>query len=86
MFLWLAIKNKCWTADWLTKRGLPHPNKCILCDQEEKTIQHILTTCVFARQFWHSMLSPLNLQQPVPNRREHSFATWWRKITKRVGK
>jgi len=86
MFLWLAIKNKCWTADQLTKRGLPHPDKCILCDQEEETIQHILTTCVFARQFWHSVLSPLNLQQLVPNRREHSFATWWRKITKRVDK
>jgi len=85
MFLWLAIKNKCWTADQLTKRGLPHPDKCILCDQEE-TIQHILTTYVFARQFWHSVLSPLNLQQLVPNRTEHSFATWWRKITKRVGK
>ena len=51
MFLWLAIKDKCWTADQLTKRGLPHPDKCLLCDQEEETIQHILTTCVFARQF-----------------------------------
>ena len=85
-FLWLSIKSKCWTADQLTKRGLPHPDKCILYDQEEETIQHILTTCVFAIQFWHSLLSPLNLQQLVPNRREHSFATWWRKITKRVGK
>jgi hypothetical protein len=30
MFLWLAIKDKCWTADQLTKRGLPHPDKCLL--------------------------------------------------------
>jgi hypothetical protein len=32
------------------------------------------------------VLSPLNLQQLVPNRREHGFATWWRKIIKSVCK
>ncbi|WVZ66318.1 hypothetical protein U9M48_015558, partial [Paspalum notatum var. saurae] len=25
-FIWLAIKNRCWTADRLAKRGLLHPN------------------------------------------------------------
>jgi hypothetical protein len=24
-FLWLAIRNRCWTADRLQKRGMPHP-------------------------------------------------------------
>lgn len=32
MFLWLAIHNRCWTADRLEKRGLPHPEQCPLCD------------------------------------------------------
>jgi len=48
-FVWLAIRNRCWTADRLAKRGLQHPERCVLCDQEEETIQHILTSCVFAR-------------------------------------
>jgi len=48
-FVWLAIRNRCWTADRLQKRGLPHPVRCPLCDQEEETIQQLLTTCVFAR-------------------------------------
>uniref|UniRef100_A0A453KP79 Reverse transcriptase zinc-binding domain-containing protein n=1 Tax=Aegilops tauschii subsp. strangulata TaxID=200361 RepID=A0A453KP79_AEGTS len=24
-FLWLASQNRCWTADRLARRGLPHP-------------------------------------------------------------
>ena len=32
-FLWLVLHNKCWTADRLAKRGLPHPSSCPLCDQ-----------------------------------------------------
>ena len=48
VFLWPAIRNRCWTADRLAKRGLPHPDKCPLCDQEE-TVQHLLASCVVAR-------------------------------------
>jgi hypothetical protein len=58
-FLWLAIRNKCWTADRLRRRGLQHPVVCVLCDQEQETVQHLLCTCSFARQFWHDILFPL---------------------------
>jgi len=29
-FLWLAAHDRCWTADTLARRGLPHPNQCPL--------------------------------------------------------
>lgn len=32
IFVWLAVRNCCWTADRLQKRGLPHPDRCPLCD------------------------------------------------------
>lgn len=32
-FLWLAVRNRCWTADRLARRNLPHPALCPLCDQ-----------------------------------------------------
>ena len=51
-FLWLAFNNRCWTADQLAKRGLPHPTACPFCDQAEETIQHLLDPCVFSRQVW----------------------------------
>jgi len=54
MFLWLAIRNRCWTADRLAKRGLSHPDKMppmrsgrgdnttfanILCDGKTSMVQ-----------------------------------------------
>ena len=84
MFLWLAIRNRCWTADRLAKRGLSHPDKCSLCDQEDETIQHLLTTCVVARQVWIRLLHPLELTDLVPRQNETSFADWWRKTMRRV--
>jgi hypothetical protein len=54
-FLWLAMKNRCWTADRLEKRGLPHPVVCPLCDQEQETIQDLLISC-FAHQFWQFVI------------------------------
>jgi len=83
-FLWLAIRNRCWTADRLAKRGLPHPDKCPLFDQEEETIQHLLTSCVVARQVWFSLFAPLNLSGSVPRQHESSCVDWWHRTMKRV--
>lgn len=63
VFLWLAIRNRCWTADRLAKRGLPHLNQCLLCDQDDEDIQHLLMSCVLARQFWFKILSSMGLQE-----------------------
>jgi len=66
------------------KRGLPHPERCPLCDQEEN-IQHILTSCVFARQFWFAILQPLNLARLTPTR-SAVFADWWKKAERKLQK
>ena len=55
-FAWLVSKNRCWTADRLQRRGLPHPTLCPFCDQEQETIQHLLLGCVLAREVWASTL------------------------------
>ncbi|GJN07886.1 hypothetical protein PR202_ga25756 [Eleusine coracana subsp. coracana] len=38
LFLWLVVRNRCWTADRLQRRGLPHPTACVLCDQEAEDV------------------------------------------------
>ncbi|GJM90953.1 hypothetical protein PR202_ga07282 [Eleusine coracana subsp. coracana] len=86
VFLWLAIQNRCWTADGLAKRGLPHPAKCPLCDQEEEGIQHLLTTCVFSRDFWFRILLSSGFENKALRRHETSFAKWWNKAIKRIPK
>jgi len=57
---------KIWTADRLAKRGLNHPPKCPLCDQIEETIDHLLVSCVFTRQFWFIILQQFGLQAAAP--------------------
>jgi hypothetical protein len=49
-------QNRCWAADRLAKRGLPHPSKCPLCDQESESLNQLLVSCVFTRVFWYKVL------------------------------
>lgn len=84
--VWLAIKNRCWTADRLAKRGLPHPSACPLCDQAEETIQHVLIGCVLAREVWTSTLNSLGLNALAPQPGCRRFVGWWCTATKAVPK
>jgi hypothetical protein len=47
----------------LARRGLDHPEKCLLCDQDEETIDYLLISCVFARQFWFNLRQQVHIQQ-----------------------
>lgn len=73
-FLWLGLRNRCWTADILAKRGLPHPPACVLCNHEDEYVQHILTNCIFARQFWFLLLAQYGLERVAPTALEVNFA------------
>ncbi|GJM95772.1 hypothetical protein PR202_ga12550 [Eleusine coracana subsp. coracana] len=86
MFLWLAIRNRCWTADRLARWSLPHLAQCPLCNQEDEMVQHLLTSCVFARQFWFKLLEPLGQQDRIPSTNTGSFADCWQKTIKKVPK
>lgn len=56
VFLWLAARNRCWTADMLSWRGLPHPASCPFYDQVDETLDHLLMGCVLARKVWATCL------------------------------
>jgi hypothetical protein len=64
--MWLVQHNRCWTVDRLARRGMDHPDCCPLCDQQEETINHLLFSCVFVRQFWDGLLRAADLQELVP--------------------
>jgi hypothetical protein len=51
-----------WTADQLAKEGLPNPQRCLLCDQDEETLNHLLVSCVFTREVWFNILRSVGLQ------------------------
>jgi len=83
-FMWLAAHNRCWTADRLARKGLPHPECCPLCDQADETIDHLLVSCVFTRQIWFKLLRSVGLQILAPQPDETSFDDWWEKASERV--
>jgi hypothetical protein len=61
-FMWLVAHKKVWTADRLQRRGMDHPERCPLCDQDQETLNHMLLGCVFAREFRFKLLLHVNLQ------------------------
>ena len=55
------------------KEGLPHPEQCILCDQQEETIHHLLVGCVFSRDFWFSLLLHFGFASLAPQPTDQSL-------------
>jgi hypothetical protein len=86
VLLMVGPLNRCWTADRLARRGLDHPPRCLLCEQEEENIQHILVGCVFSREVWFQFLSGVGLQRCTPDPGEDNFQEWWRAAELRVPK
>jgi len=77
----LVAHNRCWTADYLARYGLPHPEHCPLCDQATESIDHLLVLCVFAREFWFRLFSQIGLQAFSPQHTETSFHNWWERVS-----
>jgi hypothetical protein len=59
---------------------------CPLCDQEDENVQHLLTSCVFSRQVWYSILSLVGLQQYTPGPDALSFIEWWHHAMQQIEK
>nr|AAM08521.1 Putative retroelement [Oryza sativa Japonica Group]AAP51826.1 retrotransposon protein, putative, LINE subclass [Oryza sativa Japonica Group] len=75
-FLWFAFQRRCWTADLLLKRGLDSHSASPFCGQELETANHILLDCIFARQVWLRVLSPLGWTTLSPPRGS-CLQDWW---------
>lgn len=76
----LANRSPC------SPRGLSHPESCHFCDQEEETVQHLLTGCLFTRQVWFSILSSLGLGGAAPRHNDLCFVVWWAKVICMISK
>ena len=84
-FMWLVAHGRCWMADRLARRGFPHPEMCPHCDQAEESINHLLLSCVFARNFLFSVFQRVGLQILAPQIGEEFFDDWWEKIILAAG-
>jgi hypothetical protein len=74
--MWFVAHGRCWIADRLAKKGLAHPQRCLLCDQEE-TLNHLLVSCVVTWEVWFITLRSVGLQHLTPRHDSSSFDEWW---------
>jgi hypothetical protein len=72
-------------VDRLARRGLPHPDHCPLCDQEDETINHQLSACVFAWQFWHQLWRFFGIPDVTPQIDSTNFFLWWQQANDQMG-
>jgi hypothetical protein len=84
-FFWLAIHERCWTADRRFWHGLQQSNACIICDQTLETLDHLLCGCCFARQAWHIWIIKLHLCIRAPME-EGPAIGWWLSSRKLISK
>lgn len=75
-FFWLALHGRLWMVEHRARHGLQQNDECALCDQAAETTDHLLCSCVFAREVWHRVLQAFALQRlcPAGDRR---LPEWW---------
>ncbi|KAM0920400.1 hypothetical protein ACQ4PT_007548 [Festuca glaucescens] len=71
---WLALRQRCWTADRLARHGLPSHAIYPLCKVDDETLDHLSLLCPFARQVWSGVDAALGYNLPLPT---VGLADWW---------
>jgi hypothetical protein len=85
-FMWLAVHQRCLTADNLQRRNWPNSGCCQLCLTEPETCSHLFVHCRYSMQVWLHIRAWAVADFPAPS---PSFATtedWWVQVQKRVPK
>ncbi len=59
IFVWLVLRGKVRTKDNLLKRGWTGDSSCVLCLDEDETVDHLFLGCRFTRSILQGFL--LNL-------------------------
>ena len=84
--LWLALHDRCWTADRRKRHNLQQRDTCALCNQEPETISHLLVGCSFSREVWYIILLRGRWHSVSPIHQGAIFSDWWLAARKRFGK
>ncbi|WVZ68209.1 hypothetical protein U9M48_017172 [Paspalum notatum var. saurae] len=75
-FAWLALQDRCWTAERRRRHGLQDSDSCALCDQAVSSMDHLLTKCSFSREVWFRCFDVLGWTHRLPSP-DLSFIDWW---------
>eukprot|EP00253_Pinus_taeda_P026308 PITA_26308 len=70
-FLWLLMQGKTLTWDNLRKKGFSGPSICPMCRNEEETINHLFSSCLWANSIWKWLE---NIMQQYHKNRNFEFS------------
>jgi hypothetical protein len=84
-FFWLVLHDHCWNASRRHRHGLQDNATCIMCQQMDESMAHILLGCVVTREVWARCLRWLLLDGFVQVH-ETNPMTWWIDARKRIPK
>jgi hypothetical protein len=73
---WLSLRNRCWTADRLARRGLPSHVICPLCTSADETLDHLSLRCPYAYSVWAGVFLRLDIRVPLPTP-QATLPAWW---------
>jgi hypothetical protein len=72
-----SLLNRAWTSDRRHRHGLQaEASDCVLCLQEEETMEHITTQCVYARETWFHCFQREGIDCDVPQSTD-TLEDWW---------
>jgi hypothetical protein len=75
-FFWTLMHNKILTGDNMEKRNIVGPHRCVLCNNNSETSQHLFMGCTFAKEVWEIFLQDLQISIPPQNSVAELFASW----------
>lgn len=67
------------------RHGLQDSADCALCGQEDETVDHLLVSCVFARELWHRLLQSFGWDRFTPALGAR-LSAWWMDVRRQVPK
>ncbi|CAM0912886.1 unnamed protein product [Alopecurus aequalis] len=73
---WLALRDRCWTADRRLRRGLTSHTLCPLCSTADETMDHLSVQCPFAIATWAGVCNRLGIQLMATGMQDR-LADWW---------
>ncbi|RVW27626.1 hypothetical protein CK203_099125 [Vitis vinifera] len=75
-FAWEAVWGKVSTVDMLMRRGWSMVNRCNLCKENEKSVDHILIHCGKIRELWTLLLSSFGVVWVFPDSVRNLLLEW----------
>ena len=76
VFSWEATWGKVLTLDQLKRRGMTLVNRCIMCEEDEENIDHLLIHCKSAKMLWNLFLSIFGTSRVFPQSVLHTLLAW----------